>query len=276
MVHNVVKNLRNVLFQRVPGLQPSVAALARRGLVPRAVWSRLQPVGDTVLRAPGGERFIYRSQPGDMFARNVVWAGFRCWERSSVEYVAATCDRIRGFWDVGAHTGVYSLMVAAVNPAVRIRAFEPNPIVVPMLLGNLDANGLPGTIVADVALSDRTGVACLEIPFDVTAAEVASQGVAIRTIRGDDVDDGSPVDLIKIDVEGHELEVLRGMLGLLKRCRPALVIEVGDDDRLDAVESLLASIGYSSCSYFGGRGLVPTELRFERESRCSNFLFLAP
>lgn len=80
-----LKNVRNALLEQVPGLQTSVAALARRGLVPRAVWSRLQPMGDVVLRAPGGQKLIYRSQPGDMFARNVVWAGFRCWERSRVE-----------------------------------------------------------------------------------------------------------------------------------------------------------------------------------------------
>lgn len=270
-----LKGVRNALLKQVPGLQTSVVALARRGVVPHAVWSKLQPMGDVVLRAPGGQKFVYRSQPDDMFARCVVWAGFRCWERSTVDYVAATCGCIRGFWDVGAHTGVYTLLVAAVNPAAHIRAFEPNPAVAPMLLGNLAANGLRSDILVAAALSDATGAAHLDVPYNVTAASVAARGIAIRAVRGDDVDDGSPVDLVKIDVEGHELAVLRGMVGLLTRCRPALVIEVlGDDQRLDAVRSLLEPLGYSSCSYFTNRGLVPTAAGLRKEPGGPNFLFL--
>ena len=269
-----LKDVRNSSLERVPGLQTAVAALARRGLAPRALWSRLQPLGDVSLTAPGGQRLVYRSQADDRFARRVVWDGFRSWERSSVEYVAGICGSVREFWDVGAHTGVYALLVAAGNPAARIRAFEPNPAVLPMLLGNLAANGLSPDIVVPAALSDVSGVAQLEVPSDVTAAHVAAQGIAIRTLRGDDVDDGSPVDLVKIDVEDHELEVLRGMAGLLERCRPALIVEIADDERLGAVSSLLGPLGYRDCSYFTSRGLMPAGVGLRREPGHPNFLFL--
>jgi FkbM family methyltransferase len=270
-----LKDVRNALLEKAPGLQGGLAALARRGLIPRAVWSRLQPMGDVSLTAPGGQTLVYRSQADDHFARRVVWDDFRSWERSTVEYVAGVSGAVRGFWDVGAHTGVYGLLVAAVNPAARIRAFEPNPAVTPMLLGNLAANGLPPDILVPAALSDVTGVAHLEIPGDVTAAHVAAEGIAIRTLRGDDVDDGTPVDLIKIDVEDHELAVLRGMAGLLRRCRPALIVEVADDERLAAVRAFLEPLGYASCSYFTGRGLVPADAHLRREAGHPNFLFLA-
>ena len=270
-----LKEVRNAFLEHVPGLQASVIALARRGLLPRRVWSKLQPMGDVVLRAPGGQEFIYRSRPDDMFARCVAWAGFSGWEGSTVEYVAATCDRVRGFWDVGAHTGVYTLLVAAVNPAAHIRAFEPNPAVVPMLLGNLEANRLPEDIVEAAALSDVSGVAYLDVPFNVTAATVGARGIPIRAVRGDDVDDGSPVDLVKIDVEGHELAVLQGMGGVLARCHPALIIEVlGAGENLAAVRSLLEPLGYSNCSYFTECGLVPIDDGCEGELGGPNFLFL--
>lgn len=269
-----LKDVRNASLEHVPGLQTAVAALARRGLVPRALWSRLQPMGDVALRAPGGQRLVYRSQADDRFARRVVWDSFRSWERSTVEYVAGTCGTMRGFWDVGAHTGVYTLLVAAVNPAARVRAFEPNPAVLPMLLGNLDANGLSPDIVVPAALSDVSGFAHLEVPSDVTAAHVAAQGIAIRTLRGDDVDDGSPVDLVKIDVEDHEPEVLRGMASLLERCRPALIIEVADDERLAAVRSLLQPLDYLDCSYFTIHGLVAAGPGLRRELGHPNFPFL--
>jgi FkbM family methyltransferase len=260
---------------RVPALQPGLLTLSRRRLLPRRVWSRLQPMGDVKIPVPGGHTVVYRSRADDQFARRVVWPGFEAWEGSTVAYVAGIAGDVRGFWDVGAHTGVFSLIVAAVNPSARIRAFEPNPAVVPLLLGNLAANGLPSGILVPVALSDVTGVAHLEVPGDVTAAHVATEGVEIRTMRGDDVDDGSAVGLVKIDVEGHELEVLRGMERVLRRCRPALVIEVGDDEHLAGVRALLAPLGYPSCSYFTRCGLVTVDTVPEREGGQPNFLFLA-
>ena len=204
-----------------------------------------------------------------------MWDGLRSWERSTVEYVAGIGDAVRGFWDVGAHTGVYALLVAAVNPAARIRAFEPNPAVTPMLLGNLAANGLPHDILVPAALSDVTGVAHLEVPGDVTAAHVAADGIAIRTVRGDDVDDGSPVDLVKIDVEDHELAVLRGMTGLLRRCRPRSSSRSPTMSAWPPSARFSSRSGYSDCSYFTGRGLVPADAHLKREAGHPNFLFLA-
>jgi FkbM family methyltransferase len=219
---------------------------------------------------------VYRSRPDDLFSRRVCWDGLRTWERSTVEYIAGVSDAIRGFWDVGAHTGVYTLLVAAVNPTVHIRSFEPNPKVLPLLRENLVANRLPDGLVVPAALSDTTGVARLHVPDDVTAARVASKGVEIQTVRGDDVDDGSAVDLVKIDVEGHELAVLRGMIGLLERCRPALVIEIAGHEQVAAVRSLLAPLGYQDGDYFTGRGLIPAIDGMTWEGGHLNFLFIAP
>ena len=72
-----LKDIRNACLLRVPGLQRALVTRTQRGLIPRMLWTRLQPMGDVALRAPGGQRLVYRSQPGDRFARRVAYSAPR-------------------------------------------------------------------------------------------------------------------------------------------------------------------------------------------------------
>jgi hypothetical protein len=76
--------------------------------------------------------------------------------------------------------------------------------------------------------------------------------VTVDTIRLDDLD-VADVGLVKIDVEGHELAVLRGAEGLVRRWRPTLVVEI-EDLRAPAAPTLdlLASWAYEGSYYAGG------------------------
>lgn len=256
----------------LPGVQSAVVAASRRGLLPKAVWARLQPIDEVEIPVPiGDHRFVYVSDPADIFARNVCWAGFRYWETSTVEYTARAAPDLGCFWDVGAHTGIYSLLVSAVNPRCTVVAFEPNPGILPHLLKNLDANGFGNVEVESVALSDRNGGAHLSIPADTTAAEISRIGAPIETRRADDLDCRRP-QLVKMDVEGHELQAIAGMEKTLIRHHPALIIEVRTG-RLDHVRSQLGTLGYSTCEYFSRGGLVDADGPFDRDPTFSNFLF---
>ncbi len=68
-----LNGVRNAVLKQVPGLQRSEVALVRQSTLPHAVWSKLESMGDVVLRTPGGQKFVYRSQPDDMFARSLAW-----------------------------------------------------------------------------------------------------------------------------------------------------------------------------------------------------------
>jgi len=140
--------------------------------------------------------------------------------------------------DIGANVGIYSLPWAAVNPGVTVHCFEPNPAVRARLARNVALNRLGSRVrLHSEALSDRTGSATLYGSDDMSSLNQGvysgrqAAPVEVPLARLDDVlgGEGPPVSLIKIDVQGHELEVLRGAETLVSRHRPALILEHEDD-----------------------------------------------
>lgn len=137
------------------------------------------------------------------------------------------------FVDVGAHTGHYSLKAArAVGPNGCVIAIEPNARAVRELQDNIWVAGAEAIIVEPVACSDGEG--WLEL-----GAAVESYRVRARPLDAIIRESGvSRVDVIKIDVEGAELLVLKGARATLTRYHPLLIVEV--------VEHQLGAMGTSS------------------------------
>jgi len=188
-----------------------------------------------------------------MMARGVVWEDLRNWEVGSLGVFSRLVARSRLFLDVGAYTGIYSLIACVDGPGAAV-AFEPNPAVRPLLATNLAANRLEARVeLRSEGLSDAPGSARLSIPFDTTAARVEMTGsgpeVALTTM--DDVLDGRPVDVVKIDVEGLEPAVLRGGRTALRDFHPALIVECLDPTAFDAVAAEVAVSGYDHCLHLG-------------------------
>ena len=133
------------------------------------------------------------------------------------------------FWDIGANLGYYSCLVAAFNKSVYVVAFEPNPITVDRLKGNIELNKLPNVKVVDIALSNSDGRAA----FDLVNAQSshglahlsntkANETIEVKTATGDKlVEDGIALrpTIVKIDVEGAEHLVIEGMKNILADCR---------------------------------------------------------
>jgi FkbM family methyltransferase len=148
------------------------------------------------------------------------------------------------FFDVGAHFGFFSMLAARlVGPAGKVHAFEPTPSTFEMLTSNL--SGRPNVTLVNAAVSDKDTTLTFH-DFGLghsafnslyggklsTADRAAAQGREIRVnCRSlDSYCDETRVDpdLLKIDTEGAEPDVLRGMERLIARKRPMLTLEVGD------------------------------------------------
>lgn len=151
-----------------------------------------------------------------------------------VAFLAAALPSGGVFLDVGANIGTYSAAIAAAKGGqVRGAAFEPVPTTHALLRRTLALNGMGGFRAEQVALSSRSEALHLSghahggNNFIVPEGDARGQ-VSARAITLDDWVAAHP-DLapgaIKIDVEGFELEVLKGARAVLTRCRPALVIE---------------------------------------------------
>lgn len=127
------------------------------------------------------------------------------------------------FWDVGAYIGFYSLF-AGKNGA-EVVAFEPNPISRRRLIENIQLNDL-SIKTTNIALSDSKGKEKFNVVNDGKPDDGAHLGgqsnhsVIVKTMPGDNLgDDFKTPDVIKIDVEGAEYDVVKGLKETLRNCR---------------------------------------------------------
>lgn len=146
------------------------------------------------------------------------------------------------FLDIGANLGFFSLMVARrVYSYGKVHAFEPNPEMARLLRGSAYINGF-GDLVSNDAVpimvhpygaGDAIGECEFWIPADhagggVQVSQNVQQGgkkFAAQIKRLDEVfDDSFVCDLVKIDVEGHEVNVLRGMERIISRSKEIKIV----------------------------------------------------
>lgn len=269
-----LKAFRNRVMA-VPGVTPATQAMTSRGLLPGRIWRRLQPLGVSTVRPVSGGQFRYLATAGDAMARAVVWTHMRQWEETTQPVLADLAREARVFVDGGAYTGVYTLLATAVNPRLHVVAFEANPATAGLLRANVAINGLTDRVqVVEQALSDRLGTTDFFIGADPTAAGLYGDGARITVARtpADAHLARLEVDLVKMDVEGHEPTALRGMTETLRRCQPALVIECLSARALAEVRAVTDPLGYTRCEYLGPDGPVPVTTVREPEPRYANFL----
>jgi FkbM family methyltransferase len=144
--------------------------------------------------------------------------------------------------DVGANIGVYTLAMAlAVGGGGRVSAFEPTPESAATLRRNLQINDAAHVELHPAAVSDRDGTIALAVGEHPEANAIAARGsagadviecAALTLDRIAAERDWSAVDFVKMDVEGHEREVIRGGAAFLAGASPLLMLEV---KKLDTV-----------------------------------------
>lgn len=194
------------------------------------------------------QRLKYSLIPGTIYG----WArSIRRWRRGEPELrlLAGLVDPHRTAVDVGANKGTYTWFLA--HLCRHVYAYEPNPAMRWMLTRSTPRN----VTVFPRALSDRTGEAVLRIPRrgerfanNIGTLRPVDMGncesLSVPTTRLDD-DGLVDVGFLKIDVEGHEQEVLRGARELIARDRPVLLVEIiaehnnrPVDDTIEFVERL--------------------------------------
>lgn len=149
--------------------------------------------------------------------------------------------------DVGAHIGNHTVYFAGVL-GFQVQAYEPNPEAFELLERNIHRNGLDDKVTCvPVALSSEDGQVSMTraVEDDAGTMAVAEQtesgnAIRVRTQRLDDLELPDPSAVfIKLDVEGHEPEVIRGGKLFLEKHAPDISVEIQDLDALDEILELL-------------------------------------
>lgn len=137
--------------------------------------------------------------------------------------------------DVGANNGFfYALQVAQRHPDVKVFAFEPDPQILPHLERNVRNNGFAGRVdIVPLAVSDQSGTALMTAGLGASGYLLEPDAVehaieVTRTTLDEFVQKRglSRLDLVKVDIEGHEERMLAGSRETLIELRPLLVLEL--------------------------------------------------
>lgn len=196
------------------------------------------------------------------------------------------------FVDVGANIGYFSLLASAIDPHAAIYAFEPLPRNATRLRRNVALNPSSSIVVKEMALSDREGTADLVSADEAgesgwnhiglaSASDHASCRVRTTTLDAMVRDEGIPLPtFLKIDVEGHELAVLRGAAATLgAKGRRQVVIEINEPCLAaqgtsgDEINALLLGHGYR-CFQIGRGGAIKPTAKPNPARRERNFYYV--
>lgn len=141
--------------------------------------------------------------------------------------------------DIGAHVGLHTLALSdCVGPSGQVIAVEPSPANAALLRFHIEANRLGNVRVIEALVADRIDAVAFSFRDDPTdpagfanslAYDIGGRRIVLPMTNLDSICQDTNPSLIKIDVEGAELLVLRGAAGLLTRAAPVLIVAVHPD-----------------------------------------------
>ena len=199
----------------------------------------LPPAGDEGWHGQVGR--LVNGMPIEVDPRDLIGAEILrswMWESETVRFVWGWLRGGMTVLDVGAHVGQYTLLASGiVGPAGRVIAFEPHPVLGPVLRRNVSRAGCPNVTVLPVALGRAPGPGTLVLhppdnfggsslrPDDASAQHERATVEVTTLDEALDRLGSPPVHLAKIDVEGAELDVIDGARGTLA-ANPGIVLIV--------------------------------------------------
>ncbi len=173
------------------------------------------------------------------------------------EYALLSSLVAPGDWvlDIGANIGAYTLRLSQLTGSDgRVIAFEPVPETFELLAAHAALCQPMNVTLINAAASDKACVVGMEIPKFASGLDnfymarlSEKSGFRVLCLTIDSLALPHPIRLAKIDAEGHELSVLRGMSNILRKDKPHLIVE----DNSDQVPDYLSSFGYVSSKIEG-------------------------
>ncbi len=254
---NTALNFMRGAYAALPFKKPVFEMLRRCVPLPADVYQHLHFVAPIEIPIKGVS-FFRMHHFGAQVENDLFWAGYgNGWEATSLRLWARLASRANTIFDIGANTGAYALAAKAVNPQARVFAFEPVVSIAGRLKSNIELNGFDIEIV-QAGVSSTSGEAVMYIPstdhsysaslnVDMLSGQDNLVETMIQTVRIDAFvkDRQLPsADLFKIDTEKHEVDVLSGFGDVIKKFRPAVLIEILDHDLGRKIEPFFSDLHY--------------------------------
>jgi FkbM family methyltransferase len=204
-----------------------------------------------------GKKSFKMNHFGNFIENVTFWEGVENgWEKISMRLWIELVKDAKCIMDIGAYTGLYTLVAGDLNKDARIFSFEPVTSIFDRMKYNVEINNY-NVHCEKIALSNKESIVyvdrakdeelCLDTSLNNQSHTLSGNLLEIKTktlktiIEENDID---IIDLIKIDVEMHEVELLEGMGEYLRIMKPNMIIEIVKEENALKVKKLIDGLGY--------------------------------
>jgi FkbM family methyltransferase len=154
------------------------------------------------------------------------------------------------FVDVGANIGFYTILAG--RRGARVIAFEPAPDAVAAVQRSAELNGVgDGVRIRQAACGSSAGTTRfttgLDLANHIVVGDEPSTEVRMVTLDDQLLHERAEMVMLKVDAEGHDLDVLRGAMDTITRLRPLIMVEIWTGG--SGPRELLDGLGYRPCRY---------------------------
>lgn len=276
--------------------QPIINRVLRnvnKWLYPRFTKFRLQPCGCVRFTLNNGNKVKLYTNQTDYVSFLTFWEGL--YEYEFVWLFEKIIPKCHGFLDIGANTGLFSLIASKNNPNILSLAFEPSPDASVFLEKNILSNHVEQTVKNHrLAVSNTNTVLEFHKVYNPKYPDVPNlsgaasliyineqhQKISVETVDLDTfLKKNYPeliIDFVKIDAEGAEASIIEGMTETIEKHKPIITCEILLNDIGKDIQALLKSKGYNFYLPVSREQLLKTEsIEYQKNADIRN-VFCVP
>jgi FkbM family methyltransferase len=262
---------------RIPNFVKKTLSLTlqRKIIPPERFWDLLSFQGNFSVDLDNYQ--FQLSHTGEWLENSLFWKGISGYEPISFELWQKACQFSKTILDIGANTGLYSLIAKTVNPSSQVYAFEPLPAFNKALRENIRLNHYDIQVI-DQAVSDFIGTAEFYAPQrgqgNLYSSSLSLEHyenhqkstpivhqVGVTTLDTFVKEQGiQSVDLVKIDAEGQDSNVLKGFLNSMQQFQPDFIVEIQSDEIGQEIQAMLTPEKYLYFNIDEVTGLKQTDI----------------
>ncbi len=282
MLPESFRKVLRAIYNGIPLKPQAYKQLRNFGRLPEAVYQHLHFKGVFDVAIDTNHSFkLYHH--GHVLENRIFWDGLvKGHEEYTMRLWIRLCKRAEVIVDVGANTGLFSLVAKCLRPQAEVIAFEPITRVYQKLVRNNDLNNYNIKCIQK-AVSDTNGEALIhdsatEHTYNATIHKQPHHSdthliqTKVETVRLDTFFNNNKTtpDLIKIDAERHETYVVRGLGEILQKQQPTILIEVLNDEIGIELEQLFRPHAYKFYNIVDN--VAPLETEQIRRTKYPNYL----
>ena len=233
-----MKEVLKSVYRSIPLKKQTFSAIKTFWIPSKDVYKHLHFKGPFKVDLGAGQHFYINNNNSEI-ENDIFWEGLdKCWEKVSLKLWMQLCPNAEVIFDVGAYTGMYSLAAKCLNPGCEVYTFEPSEDTYNKLVGNNRLNSYD-IHCENLGVSDRDGKVEIE--------GIYQENKFVNSVALDNYIEQNNItrlDLIKIDVEKHEPQVLKGFEKSLNKFKPTMLIESLTDDIGKQIQKYVKDLGY--------------------------------